>query len=490
MNLKRNQFLIIVCGLALVGFLLYRKQAMPSNQVSVALGATHTINLTKQGFVPDEIAIHQGDTVIFTTTAGKAFWPASNLHPTHAIYPEFDPKREIKPGDSWSFVFNKPGTWYFHDHLSPTNTGSIVVAANGAFGTEKKVKAAVGNCANIDKNKKQQCWDEQLQRAVKEDGLDAAFELFVELYKTDPEIPKACHGWAHILGKAAFEKFKDQKEIILRKETSYCGYGFFHGFIERLLQTSGDIKQTKAFCEYATKQLGSLAGGTYSSCVHGIGHGSVNIDNPALWGDFGAMISPGFKTCEAALDSPQDLRNCYDGAFNAMQQNAYHKDYKLSVDPKDVYAECRKQEQKYKISCYFEFTGLTSEFSGHDFKKAAGWLLKEDISREIKIDSISKMAADFMQDDIAKASQKKNLLDCRSLPEYLRTFCFNGVLVGFLAHGQPEQEYIKGLNFCKDPLLTAQEEQACYSMIVGQTVKKATEACDSLPEKYKALCRA
>lgn len=87
-----------------------------------------TIRLTANGFVPAESTIKAGETVTFVTDLGKQFWPASNLHPTHLLYPEFDPKQPIAPNASWSFTFTKAGSWKFHDHLAPYYTGTINVS--------------------------------------------------------------------------------------------------------------------------------------------------------------------------------------------------------------------------------------------------------------------------------------------------------------------------------------------------------------------------
>ena len=57
----------------------------------------------------------------------ESFWPASNIHPTHMIYPEFDAKRPVASGKDWSFTFTKKGTWRYHDHLNPEATGTVVV---------------------------------------------------------------------------------------------------------------------------------------------------------------------------------------------------------------------------------------------------------------------------------------------------------------------------------------------------------------------------
>ncbi|MBP7741442.1 MAG: cupredoxin domain-containing protein [Candidatus Pacebacteria bacterium] len=88
---------------------------------------TVTVTLTKDGFVPNEISLKKGESITFKNTTGNLFWPASNLHPSHLLYSEFDPQEPIQPTDTWTFVFEKTGEWKFHDHLSPYFTGTITV---------------------------------------------------------------------------------------------------------------------------------------------------------------------------------------------------------------------------------------------------------------------------------------------------------------------------------------------------------------------------
>lgn len=88
---------------------------------------THEIILTENGFEPASITIKRFDMVKFSTVTSKDFWPASNLHPLHDIYPAFDSKIPIKPNKSWNFRFTKVGSWEYHDHLFPTRQGTIIV---------------------------------------------------------------------------------------------------------------------------------------------------------------------------------------------------------------------------------------------------------------------------------------------------------------------------------------------------------------------------
>ena len=88
---------------------------------------TYTILLKKGGFVPRETYIKNGDTVVFKTDRGFPFWHASDKHPSHSIYPDFDPKMPIQSDETWEFAFNKSGTWSYHDHLNSTLRGIIHV---------------------------------------------------------------------------------------------------------------------------------------------------------------------------------------------------------------------------------------------------------------------------------------------------------------------------------------------------------------------------
>lgn len=79
------------------------------------------------GFAPATVEIGVGTRVVFQNNSSEAFWPASGPHPQHTNYPEFDAKRAIAPGESYSFVFEKAGSWGFHDHLDSSKFGKIEV---------------------------------------------------------------------------------------------------------------------------------------------------------------------------------------------------------------------------------------------------------------------------------------------------------------------------------------------------------------------------
>ncbi len=91
------------------------------------MGKVYEVKYDGTAFSPNKLTVKVGDTVVFKNNSTSAFWPASGPHPTHTNYPEFDAKKAIPAGGTYSFVFTKVGTWPYHNHLNATQFGSITV---------------------------------------------------------------------------------------------------------------------------------------------------------------------------------------------------------------------------------------------------------------------------------------------------------------------------------------------------------------------------
>ncbi len=87
------------------------------------------------GFVPSVVKIAKGKTVMFINDGTASMWPASAKHPTHNEYPTkggctgstLDACKALAHGESWSFQFDQVGSWNYHNHLNPSQTGTIIV---------------------------------------------------------------------------------------------------------------------------------------------------------------------------------------------------------------------------------------------------------------------------------------------------------------------------------------------------------------------------
>lgn len=102
-----------------------------------------TVAYTDQGFSPSSVTIVLGTTVTFINQSTKDVWVASAKHPDHTVYggtslsqhcpdtanSSFDACAATASGGSYSFTFNKAGSWKYHDHITPTQFGTIVVTS-------------------------------------------------------------------------------------------------------------------------------------------------------------------------------------------------------------------------------------------------------------------------------------------------------------------------------------------------------------------------
>ncbi len=118
----------------------------PTRQLAASVQAnpkapSAVITMDDDGYTPSIVTIKAGESVEWVNKSTKDFWPASNLHPTHSLYPDssifkcltpeeqniFDACLPIESGTTYSFTFNHVGEWKYHDHLRPNKTGIIIV---------------------------------------------------------------------------------------------------------------------------------------------------------------------------------------------------------------------------------------------------------------------------------------------------------------------------------------------------------------------------
>ncbi len=149
---KKNSIIVIVVLIALVGyFWLKNKEAQaPGGETSQTLTSPsddsastsqNMVTYSDMGYSPSTLLVKVGTTLNFKNNSSLSMWTASALHPSHIVYsgtslqehcPDtagvaFDSCASTQPGDSWSFTFNKEGTWKYHNHVNPSHFGTIIV---------------------------------------------------------------------------------------------------------------------------------------------------------------------------------------------------------------------------------------------------------------------------------------------------------------------------------------------------------------------------
>lgn len=457
---------------------------------------THTVVLTKNGFEPSKLTVFIGSSVRFRSSADRVFWPASNYHPTHGIYPAFDPKKEIGKGETWTFRFSESGEWEYHDHTAPKYTGTIRVI--DPFGLVRAQKNPCRN-SNISPSGNVNCAIRLIRSKLESGGLTEALAEFNRLYMTNSSFAANCHDVAHVVGEAGYRQFVQKPGIPLTPETSYCGYGFYHGFIEALLKDGYDFKKARSMCESVQESLEKniQAPQGKNSCYHGVGHGAFDAVDTRRWGDDRAMVRDAVSICrEFVGDIPQDddlFRICTTGVFNALAIAYQNNSYALAFDRNNPLGICREQPELLQKGCFMELGVSFARMSQMDRGSAISFFRRNNSAKQSAY-MIFAFIADELRITVDNPQQYKNLSgECRNLNGPERTACVEGIAHGLLTWGIPTREWERLNTFCSDPGLLGRDRAECFAYMLTHiknlySAEKVKTICSQIPSEYRMYC--
>ena len=97
-----------------------------SEQTETAPVSGNLITYTDSGFSPAQVSVKVGDTVTFKNDSKASVQVNSAPHPAHTQFPELN-VGSIAAGESKSVKLTIAGTKKYHNHLNPSQSGSIVV---------------------------------------------------------------------------------------------------------------------------------------------------------------------------------------------------------------------------------------------------------------------------------------------------------------------------------------------------------------------------
>ncbi|MEM7221640.1 MAG: hypothetical protein AAF495_01590 [Pseudomonadota bacterium] len=320
-------------------------------------------------FEPEVLEVNVGDHVMFINESQDYVWPASNIHPTHEIYPGFDPELGLEPGQSWSFEFLNPGEWRYHNHLKAHEGGTIVV-----LGAPIQLEQPVARAEEVDP----ESLSFQLLEPMTAEQVLVLFEddraLTQAVYDHGPapvvyqmsrhadELGQDCHQRAHALGRAAYELFGAAAFSISGHE---CQSGSFHGAMEAMFKERGtsDVKaDTRQICD------GTRNSFFRHQCVHGIGHGLM------AWTNYG--LPEALAICDNldGTDFSGDRASCYSGVFmenvvGGLSGAMGH--YTTYLSNEDPHYPCNALEKRYVDGCYFYHTSHMINLFRGDFSEVA-----------------------------------------------------------------------------------------------------------------------
>ncbi len=330
---------------------------------------TQVIEITEEGFIPAEVTIDTNSTVFFLNKDKMSHWPASNPHPTHDLYPEFDPQLPIENGKSWAFKPRKEGEWKYHDHLNPHRGGVLkVLAEEKTPGLQSsyppnwmqnlkirlikflsQIKSLYTPKFKIDPQRFAKVSSQeqiiQLKKFADSNGAQNTWQFIKDTYKSQGGSSGNIHDLAHLSGGLLFEKLDFNG---ITKCSAEFAFGCFHGFLDKAFAKNLDHLLD---AEDACSKLGpdgslppkaSLAiSGPVASCIHGIGHGVASFYSSS-------DLQKSLLSCRKLITGQE---YCFDGVFMEFVRSAPDSFYKKD----DFLYPCNALEQKfgpaYSISC-------------------------------------------------------------------------------------------------------------------------------------------
>lgn len=453
----------------------------------------NTFVLRSDGFHPRSIIVEPGASVTFVNRTNNAFWPASNSHPQHDQYATFDSGRPIAPGESWSFTFESEGKWNFHDHLRSFYTGTVIVGAEFAD------YDCIASIKELDVAQKRICWNEKLLHELQERGAKAAFALFAEFYRSDEDFTRVgCHMIAHQMGDAAYGEYlrygEDLSVLEFPPESMYCGYGYYHGILEHLIRDNPDFEEADAFCKMLIREHEAEVPRIRLNCYHAIGHGFIpEPTDLEMWGKGTEMPKPAIAAC-GRLKEMDARTECYQGAFNVIGDWMWNNQFGLKFPKTDSLALCRAfDDPEVSQACYYELSMRVLPLAKSDLSTVYTMFVASITDDTVAGMVINSAAASALGERIADDSFLPLLAQCRSLPSRVHEDCLKGLTGGFVAHGEPGNEYVKAIAFCGDTTLTSPEKHICYANIVRTfrtvyTNEKLATICEDVEVPYQSYC--
>lgn len=480
--MSRPLFVVFVIALAVFAYWAWQNRPVPPN----------TLVLREDGWHPAELTVEAGTAVTFVNETKNAFWPASNSHPQHDQYPEFDSGHPIMPGESWAFTFDKKGKWAFHDHLRSFYTGYINV------GAEYAEYDCLQHLENADVGAKRTCWSEKLLDDLQKNGAASAFRLFAKFYESDSDFSViGCHIMAHQLGDDAYGEYlrygKNLSKLEFPPESIYCGYGYYHGILEHMIRDNPDFEKADAFCKQLIRAHESEIPRIRLNCYHAIGHGFVPEPTEVEeWGNPHELPQPAITACKR-MQKDDERTECLQGAFNVIGDWMWNNQFGLRYPKDDPLSVCRSfDDAEVSKACYYEISMRLLPAAGGDLK-AVYVMFAETVPDDIAGLIMNSAAASIAGENITGNDFLPFLYACRALPERVHEDCLKGITGAFVAHGDPEHEYVKALAFCGDEELTDDEKDTCYWNVIrtfkaAYSREKVASICTEISEPYRQYC--
>ena len=359
----------------------------------------------------------------------------------------------------------------------------IIVGAIGAwwwFSPVQEIARSVAVCLDAAPNMKAVCYTDKIGAMLAAHGLQPALALVAASYNADPAVATFCHSNMHLLGASAYKQFAARGSIDLTPDASFCGFGFYHGFMEEMLVETGSLDQAKAFCAYVAKKLGGDQQYAEGSCYHGIGHGVTDGTNAVDRSDAASIAAPGLALCRKIAIGTLEMR-CASGVFNSVALMYFDPAYNLDAH-NDPYALCRTNsfDASEKEACYDQMNTLVSRLSKHQPSAMIDYASTVNDPHYRAIALKGALLLTYAQPTRNQLADGPSV--CEALRGTDRDACIAGLVDSVIEFGPPGTELERGLSFCEQAAWKEDDARLCTNELMRYAQGLFT------PSDQEALC--
>ncbi len=349
------------------------------------------------------------------------------------------------------------------------------------------------------------CWLQIVFQHLRKDGILSAYRAFGYLYETYPVFgATGCHSHAHKVGETAYFELSVARGIGIEQmdfpqETTSCGYGFFHGFIEHYIQDRPQSALVTETCEYLRGRLSGTMRDIGTICYHASGHGFTQAKAGALkkseLGNLYATVDGPLNSCETlSKASDKEIEDCREGVFNVISDWMSTKDFGFFFDYERPFFGCDLLPQRWHYACYYEFGQKLQPITG-DKPLEAAKLASSIPNKKLREMTFGVMVAGMMQRQAPLDGHRAVLTECEKITdEGFFRICVRSLVNGMMEHGNPGKEYEKILPLCEGRELVARGgTKICYETLARRLSRfyppaKKAQICAEFPKNEKDFC--
>lgn len=376
--------------------------------------------------------------------------------------------------------------WSFLVSVSSNNISAITACAQEFTGQSERIN----------------CWYRLIEKEIIKDGVPAGMHAFTYIYDNYPDfVSTGCHVHAHKVGDMVYYGvyLADPRLEALEYPDSLtaCGYGFFHGFLEHLIQDHPTTKFVTETCEWMSERLEERMPAIRTICYHGSGHGftlaQVEKVPQAQWGDLIAFTKDPLEKCDA-LSVPREIEReeCREGVFNVLINWAEGGEYGFSFNRDNPLVICDAFEKKWRHACYYEFSQKLDHIARRDVMEL--WRVANKIKDRDEASVVFRVAmAGAVQQTIADGTYIGLTKKCLLAGPQVENMCIESIVNGLFEHGSPRKEHDKALAFCMEEWLNDAQRTQCYTAVATRllrfhTREDADDDCRDFPKEYQSMC--